>query len=232
MKWKDIWRAKGAKAPREPTLPDLMSLSGYDSGAGVAEFDALDAFSARVSARLNIIPGTQLLEAGCGGGAWLRHHYLNGANVSGVDFSPAHLRVARQLMPEGRFAAADIRALPFGKSEFDVAIAGSCFLYLPDAQDASDALGELVRVLSPGGRGAVTDLLDIKMRAESETFRRGELGQAEYDRRYDGLAHQYFDRDEMISLAEILGCCAATSTQEIAGYGNSPYRFNLWLEKT
>lgn len=231
MKWKDVWRAKGAKAPHEPTLPDLMSLNGYDSGAGVAAFDALDAFSARVSARLKIKSGTRLLEAGCGGGAWLRRHYLNGVNVSGVDFSPAHLRVARQMMPAGLFAAADIRALPFGKSEFDVAIAGSCFLYLPNSKDASDALGELVRVLRPGGRGAVTDLPDIKMHAESETFRRGELGQAEYDRRYAGLAHQYFDRDEMISLTESLGCRATTSTQEIAGYGNSPYRFNLWLEK-
>ena len=107
----------------------------------------------------------------------LRHHYLNGVKVSGVDFSPAHLRVAREVMPEGRFATADIRSLPFGISEFDVVIAGSCFLYLPDAQDASKALSELIRVLRSGGRGAVTDLPDINMRAESETFRRGELGQ-------------------------------------------------------
>ena len=36
----------------------------------------------------------------------------------------------------------------------------------------------------------------------------------------------------MISLSANLGCRASVTTQEIAGYGNSPYRFNLWLEKT
>lgn len=231
MSWKDVWRAKGAKAPSKPTVADLMVLNGYDSGAGLAEFDALDAFSARAGARLDIKPGRRLLEVGCGSGAWLRYHYRNGVYVSGVDFSAAHLRAARHVMPAGGFVSADARSLPYRNAEFDVAIAGSCFLYLPNAKDASDALGELVRVLRPGGRGAVTDLPDINMRAESETFRRGELGQAEYDRRYAGLAHQYFDRDHMISLAESLGCRATTSTQEIAGYGNSPYRFNLWLEK-
>lgn len=231
MSWKDVWRAKGAKAPSEPTVADLMVLNGYDSGAGLAAFDALDAFSARAGARLDIKPGKRLLEVGCGSGAWLRHHYLNGVQVSGVDFSAAHLRAARHVMPAGGFATADARSLPYRDAEFDVAVAGSCFLYLPDAQAASDALGELVRVIRPGGRGAVTDLPDQKMRAESEAFRRGELGQEEYARRYAGLGHQYFDRDGMISLSERLGCRATITTQEIAGYGNSPYRFNLWLEK-
>ena len=231
MSWKDIWRAKGAKAPSDPTITDLMVLNGYDSGAGLAAFDALDAFSARVGVRLDIKSGVRLLVVGCGSGAWLRRHYLNGVHVSGVDFSAAHLRVARHMMPAGGFVAADARSLPYPDAEFDVAAAGSCFLYLPDVQAASDAFGELIRVLRPGGRGVVTDLPDEKMRIESETFRRDELGQTEYERRYAGLVHQYFNRDGMISLSEQLGCRATTTTQEIAGYGNSPYRFNLWIEK-
>ena len=70
MSWKDIWRAKGAKAPSDPTITDLMVLNGYDSGAGLAAFDALDAFSARVGVRLDIKSGDRLLEVGCGSGSW------------------------------------------------------------------------------------------------------------------------------------------------------------------
>ena len=231
MSWKDVWRAKGAQAPGNPTISDLMVLNGYDSGAGVAAFDALDGFSARVGVRLDIKPGMRLLEVGCGSGAWLRHHYVNGVDVSGADFSHAHLRAARHVMPSGHFTAADARSLPYRDAGFDVVIAGSCFLYLPDQQSALDALGELIRVLKPGGRGGVTDLPDMALHVESETFRRGELGREEYDRRYADLKHQYFSRDEMIVLASRLGCRATATTQEIAGYGNSPYRFNLWLEK-
>lgn len=231
MSWKDVWQKKGTKAPDAPSLSDLMVLNGYDSGAGSAEFDALDDFSARLATRLDIEPGMRLLEVGCGAGAWLRHHYLKGVHVSGADFSPDHLRAARHVMPSGNFAAADITCLPYEHAVFDVAVAGSCFLYLPDAQSAAKALRELIRVLKPGGRGAVTDLPDIVFRTDSETFRQGALGREEYERRYAGLEHQYFSRDRMIALCDLEGCSASATTQEIAGYGNSPYRFNLWFEK-
>jgi ubiquinone/menaquinone biosynthesis C-methylase UbiE len=231
MNWKDVWLRKGSNAPAEPTIPDLMKLNGYDSVASSAGFDALDGFSARVGARLNIKPDMRLLEVGCGSGAWLRHHYLNGVNVSGADFSHDHLRVAGRIMPSGNFTAADATSLPYGNGVFDIAVGGSCFQYLPDAHSASDALSELIRVLKPGCRGAVTDLPDVVSRTESETFRRGELGHKEYERRYSGLDHQHFSRQKMISLSNRLGCSATTTTQEIIGYGNSPYRFNLWIEK-
>jgi hypothetical protein len=35
----------------------------------------------------------------------------------------------------------------------------------------------------------------------------------------------------MVAMAAALGLVAQVTTQEIAGYGNSPYRFNLWFEK-
>lgn len=231
MSWKDVWHRKGNEAPAVPTVADLMYLNGYDSGAGYAEQNALDNFAAVVGARLDVRPDMRLLEVGCGAGAWLRHHYLNGMDVSGADFSLGHLNVARQIMPRGNFANADATYLPYRSEIFDITIAGSCFLYLPDPQSAEDALTELIRVLKAGGRGAVTDLPDAALRREAEITRRGALGPDQYDRRYSGLDHQYFSRTEMVSLCARLGVTATTSTQEIAGYGNSPYRFNLWFEK-
>lgn len=231
MDWKGIWRSKGTETPENPTPEDLMRLNGYDTGAGRADLEALEGFAANVATRLQIQPDMSILEVGCGCGAWLRHHYRNGVEISGADFSPGHLKVAAQIMPSGKFSAADATLLPYSDEAFDVAVAGSCFLYLPDRHAASAALGELVRVIKNGGRGAVTDLPDLACRAEGETVRRGELGAEEYARLYAGLEHQYFDRQEMISEARRLGVNATASTQNITGYNNSPYRFNLWLEK-
>jgi len=231
MSWTDVWRKKGDTAPPRPGLSDLMTLNGYDTGAGYAEFSAMEEFSGRCAGRLGIEPGTEILEIGCGGGAWLFHQYNAGVRVSGVDISPGHLNVARTLMPAGRFACANATSLPFAADSFDVVFAGACFLYLPDENAADAAFGEIEKALRPGGRGAITDLPDLATRADAERIRRGALGKGEYDRMYAGLEHQYFERDRMIQNAQRLGLRANATTQEIAGYGNSPYRFNIWFEK-
>jgi len=45
------------------------------------------------------------------------------------------------------------------------------------------------------------------------------------------VQHQYFERWELVAMAEVLGLAAQVTTKEITGYSNSPYRFNLWFEK-
>lgn len=134
-------------------------------------------------------------------------------------------------MPAGRFACANATSLPFAPDSFDVVFAGACFLYLPDENTADAVFGEIEKALRPGGRGAITDLPNLATRADAERIRRGALGKGEYDRMHAGLEHQYFERDRMIQNAQRLGLRANATTQEIAGYGNSPYRFNIWFEK-
>lgn len=232
MDWVSVWRRKGDQVSPDPSMSELMALNGYDTGAGRAEFEAMGRYAATCAKRLGIGPYTELLEIGCGGGAWLYHHYTAGTPVSGADISPGHLKVAKGLMPGGRFVCADAAGLPYADASFDVAFAGACFLYLADWEIAENAFAEIARVLRDGGRGAITDLPDFDLRAEGERIRRGTLGEAEYDRLYAGLKHQYFDRERMTGLAESLGLHAETTTQEITGYGNSAFRFNIWFEKT
>jgi len=231
MGWKDVWRIKGAKAPNALQPPDLMALNGYDTGAGCADFEAMATFAETCARRLDIGPHTELLEIGCGGGAWLYHHFIAGTPVNGADISPGHLKVAKYLMPGGTFVCADATNLPYPDASFDIVFAGACFLCLPDWDHAQKGISEIARTMRDGGRGAITDLPDLDRKSEGERVRRGTLGEAEYERLYAGLKHQYFDRKQIVDVAGALGLQATTTTQEIAGYGNSPYRFNLWLEK-
>ncbi len=72
--------------------------------------------------------------------------------------------------PEGSTAAADYR-FPYPDAAFDVALANSLFTHmLPD--DVTNYLGELQRVLRPGGRAVVTYfLMDEATRALVEAGR-------------------------------------------------------------
>ncbi len=96
----------------------------------------------------------RLLDLGTGTGVVLRELAERPGRprrAVGVDASAAMLaRVAA--LPDGwSVCRGDVRALPFGAGEFDVAIASYVLHVLPDAALAM-AVAELARVLLPGGR--------------------------------------------------------------------------------
>ena len=98
--------------------------------------------------------GARILDAPCG---WGRHTSLfaeAGLVAFGADISLPLLHRTRRstrALPV-RFAAADLRALPYRSGSFDavVNLFTSLGLFLDDAEDLR-ALGEALRVLRPGG---------------------------------------------------------------------------------
>jgi ubiquinone/menaquinone biosynthesis C-methylase UbiE len=97
--------------------------------------------------------GGRLLDAGVGTGRNCAYYPL-GADVSGIDTSPAMLARARRRCPavaeSGRLFQMDVTALQFPAGSFDAAVASFLFCVLPDDQQVP-ALRELGRVVKPGG---------------------------------------------------------------------------------
>lgn len=93
----------------------------------------------------------EVLEVAIGTGRNLPH-YPAGARVTGVDFSPAMLEVARRraanLGREVTLREADAQALPFPDASFDAVV---CTLGLCGFPDERAAIAEMHRVLRPGG---------------------------------------------------------------------------------
>jgi demethylmenaquinone methyltransferase / 2-methoxy-6-polyprenyl-1,4-benzoquinol methylase len=75
------------------------------------------------------------------------------AEVTGADFSPEMLEVAKQLGSR-RLVRADALALPFKNGEFD---AVTVAFGLRNMASWEGALGEMARVLSPGGHVLILD---------------------------------------------------------------------------
>ena len=101
-------------------------------------------------------PG-QVLEVAIGTGRNLPH-YLAGVTVTGIELSPAMLAIARQRASDlGRdvdLREGDAEHLPFSDASFDTVV---CALSLCTIPDPAEALGEMRRVLRPGGRLLLLD---------------------------------------------------------------------------
>jgi SAM-dependent methyltransferase len=135
----------------------------FDSMAG--DYDVLEPWYTHLYATLDEIlrealsprggsgtaaPRPRALDAGCGTGFQAARLAELGYAVQGVDLAMRLLAVARR---QGRVpspVAADLVALPFAGASFEVVTCCGSTLSLVD--DAAAALGELARVLAPGGR--------------------------------------------------------------------------------
>jgi ubiquinone/menaquinone biosynthesis C-methylase UbiE len=101
-------------------------------------------------ALLGNVAGLRALEVGCGSGVLTTWLVDQGAVVTAMDVSPVMLGLARQSVGDrADLVLADLAApLPFETAAFDIVVASLVLHYV---LDWTCALGELRRVLGPGG---------------------------------------------------------------------------------
>ena len=98
---------------------------------------------------------TDLFEEATGVDAFLQGR-SNADRVVGMDVSPTVVLCAKEREPLARQLAADVRDLPFAASSFALVISPSTLDHFADGADLARSLGELARVLTPGGRLIIT----------------------------------------------------------------------------
>lgn len=138
------------------TLEDMVTPEAWDAIAtGYDEFVTPRwALSERALARLDVTSGTRFLDVACGSGALTLPAGRLGADVLGVDFSPAMIaRLEARARAEGltnvEARVMDGHALDLEDDTFDVAGSQFGVMLFPDLPRG---LRELVRVTKPGGR--------------------------------------------------------------------------------
>jgi SAM-dependent methyltransferase len=98
------------------------------------------------------LSGGRVLELGCGAGRITRHLLTAGADVVGVDVSPAMVDYCRRVLPGGTFVVGDLRDLSDHPDAcFDVVVGGANVLDAVSHEERLSVLAEARRVLVPGG---------------------------------------------------------------------------------
>ncbi|MGB7770743.1 MAG: methyltransferase domain-containing protein [Pseudolabrys sp.] len=125
------------------------NIRGYDSAFGTVARQTVGAMldAARVSR------GMRVLDVCCGPGMLAAGVLERGAEAIGLDFSLEAVELASKLVPTGRFERGDAQALPYAAESFDAVLCGYGVMHLPEP---AAALREMLRVLRPGGRTALS----------------------------------------------------------------------------
>lgn len=94
-------------------------------------------------------PGRLTIDMGCGEGRVGRELVARGHRVVGVEGSPTLARAARDAEPPLEVHVADAGAMPIDDGAADLCVASMMLL---NVDDLDAVIGEVARVLAPGGR--------------------------------------------------------------------------------
>jgi SAM-dependent methyltransferase len=139
-----VWRARFERFAR--TYEDEALISGW-SAAGLGR--RVQLFSALLPG-LAVREGASALDLGCGAGTYVRLLAGLGYRAVGLDYSLPSRGRARRADPggKGRYLAGEAYGLPFGAAAFDLVL---CIGVMQALSDPAHAIGEIARVLRPGG---------------------------------------------------------------------------------
>jgi SAM-dependent methyltransferase len=122
---------------------------------------------------LDLQPDDEVLDVGCGSGAFLVQHAGQVRRVAGIDLSDIQIDLARRHLAD-RIAAGtadivrgDASVLPWPDASFTAVTCMAAFEVFPDP---AQVLAEVFRVLRPGGRAVMT--IGERVPAGTQTERR------------------------------------------------------------
>lgn len=140
--------------PFDPEAVRAFEHGRWERAAAVYEATFANATRPFIVALLDaalVTSGTRLLDIACGPGILAAAARARGAIVTGLDFSPAMLAVARSRDGAIRFDAGDAEALPYADGQFDSVVSSFGIHHVPRP---AHALADAHRVLRRGGRVA------------------------------------------------------------------------------
>jgi len=151
-----------ATSPGSGTLSDTQVRAMFDRIARV--YDRMNSvmtagmhhrWRERAAELANVGPGSTALDVATGTGDLAIELARRGAEVTGTDFAPAMLEIARRKAPGLRFEEGDALNLTYPHGSFDAATVG---FGARNFADLDRGLAEMARVVRPGGRVVVLEI--------------------------------------------------------------------------
>lgn len=134
--------------------------------------------------------GATVLDAGCAGGVKSKFLVDRGFQVTGIDFAPNFIEIAKKEVPEAEFQVLDIRDVDSLEKQFDGIVLQAVLLHFPK-KEISDILKGITSRLHRGG------IIHVSVKELREDLREEGMEQEnDYGYEYERF-FSYFSQQEL-----------------------------------
>ncbi|MEK9571861.1 MAG: class I SAM-dependent methyltransferase, partial [Paracoccaceae bacterium] len=224
--WKEIWNSR--HPDRVSDLEDLIKLNGFDTNGTSFTADSWIKYVESFQKIIPIKPSDSVFEFGCGCGAFLTPLYDKGHEVGGIDYSEALISVAKINMVNAEFRLQNANE-SFGAKKYDIVMSHSVFQYFDSLEFARIVCRNMLEKSSR--KVAILDIPNIQLQRESECARSlVQIGNAKR-KGLDKVRHLYYEKRWFEQILENEKVDIEIVDQNVDGYINSNFRFNVIMTK-
>lgn len=225
-KWKEIWNKE--ERVNKIVLETLIKADGFDSGAGSFSVDDWNEYTQQAFIKLDIKENESIFDVGCGSGAFVFPLYLKNNKVGGVDYSMVLIDLANTVMKNSHFEVKEATKIDTNE-KFDYVISHSVFHYFKDLDYAKTVIRKMIDKTNQ--KIGIFDINDKAKENKYHKTRMEGMSKKEYEKKYAGLEHMFYDKDWFFALGKEFGLKVEIYDQSYEKYGNSSLRFNVIMEK-
>ena len=226
--WKKIWTNRSVQLPDEISLDQLISLNGFDTGAGKVNAKDWQVYANRIADKLNLKNNDSVYEVGCGSGAFLYSLSQNKKlKVGGIDYGSGLIETAKKVLPKGDFVCEEASKLNIDE-QYDYVISNSVFHYfsLPYAENIIELM-----LKKTNNSVCILEIPDKSQKQASEDLRRDALSIDEYEKKYNGLEHTYYEKKWFEKIAFKNRVEFEIINGLIPNYSQNAFRFGCIMRK-
>lgn len=228
-RWLKIWQSKGDNL-KDFNITNVISVHGFDSTVGFDKKTWFKYISDKIG-YIKLNKNSNILEYGCGAGAFLSFFYKKKYNLYGIDYSKNLIQKAKIIFPKITFKIGDFKKINLFKKKFDTIFSNSVFQYFNNIKYANLVLLKMLSMLKQKGQIMILDIPDKDKEKKNKKNLIKILGKKNYINKYKKTNHLFYKKSFFIKIAKKHNLKIKIFDQNMKSYINSKYRFNVLFKK-
>ncbi len=230
MNWKVIWNRKH-KIKNPNNLKSLLKLNGYESTTSSVNSKEWKKYTQYFIKKYKIGKSTNILDIGCGSGAFLIPFYKKTSNCFGIDYSKELIKYCRINMPKGKFIVSEASNLSkLNGKNFDIIFVNSVFQYFKNLNYSKKVLKNIISISNKNTKIFLLDIPDKNKYNNWKNYIINKYSEKHFDSNYSKLKHQFYQKKMFKDFFKQRNFEVKISDQKLIKKVNSKFRFNVFLK--